>query len=149
MAARKEIVLYYQPEKDRQSGNDTKAAKLKAVLVRMGIRIKNISPEQVNQTVGYLAGFDGFEEKEQENCPDLEEEILVMKNFSNRRIDELLLNLRRAGVPKIDLKAVITDTNCKWKFYDLYLELKKEHDTMTGTNETDPKEAEANETDTV
>lgn len=149
MAARKEMVLYYQPEKDRQSGNDTKAAKLKAVLVRMGIRIKNITPEQVNQTVGYLAGFDGFEEKEQENCPDVDEEILVMKNFSNRRIDELLLNLRRAGVPKIDLKAVITDTNCKWKFYDLYLELKKEHDTMSGTNEADPKEAEANETDTV
>lgn len=149
MAARKEMVLYYQPEKDRQSGNDTKAAKLKAVLVRMGIRIKNISPEQVNQTVGYLAGFDGFEEEEQENCPDVDEEIMVMKNFSNRRIDELLLNLRRAGVPKIDLKAVITDTNCKWKFYDLYLELKKEHDTMSGTNETDPKEAEANKTDTV
>lgn len=81
MAARKEMVLYYQPEKDRQSGNDTKAAKLKAVLVRMGIRIKNISPEQVYQTVGYLAGFDGFEEKEQENCPDVEEEILVMKIF--------------------------------------------------------------------
>lgn len=149
MTARKEMVLYYQPEKDRQSGNDTKAAKLKAVLVRMGIRIKNISPEQVNQTVGYLAGLDGFEEKEQEGCPGVEEEILVMKNFSNRRIDELLLNLRGAGVPKIDLKAVITDTNCKWNFYDLYLELKKEHDTMSGTIETDSKDAEANETETV
>lgn len=136
MAARKEMVLYYQPEKDRQSGNDTKAAKLKAVLVRMGIRIKNISPDQTGQTVGYLAGFDGFEEMEQEECPYVEEEILVMKNFSNSRIDELLLNLRRAGVPKIGLKAVITDTNCKWKFYDLYLELKKEHDTMSGTGES-------------
>ena len=148
MAARKEMILYYQPEKDKQSGNNTKAAKLKAVLVRMGIRIKNISPEQVNQTVGYLAGFDGFEEKEQEECPYVEEEILVMKNFSNRRIDELLLNLRRAGVPKIDLKAVITDINCNWKFYDLYLELKKEHDTMSGTNETDANEAETDETET-
>ena len=133
MAVRKEMVLYYQPEKERQSGNDTKTAKLKAVLVRMGIRIKNITPDQVNQTVGYLAGFNGFEESEQEDCPSVEEEILVMKNFSNQRIDELLLNLRRAGVPKILLKAVITDTNCKWKFYDLYLELKKEHDTMSGT----------------
>ena len=81
MAARKEMVLYYQPEKDRQSGNDTKAAKLKAVLVRMGIRIKNISPDQVNHTVGYLAGFDGFEETEQMEWRDLEVEILVMKNF--------------------------------------------------------------------
>ncbi|WP_313152453.1 DUF3783 domain-containing protein [Lacrimispora sp.] len=137
MAARKEMVLYYQPEKNRQSGNDTKAAKLKAVLVRMGIRIKNISPDQVGQTIGYLAGFDGFEETEQMESPDVEEEILVMKNFSNRRIDELLSNLRRAGVPKIDLKAVITDTNCKWKFYDLYLELKEEHDAMSGTNNTE------------
>jgi hypothetical protein len=137
VAARKEMVLYYQPEKDRQSGNDTKAAKLKAVLVRMGIRIKNISPDQVGQTIGYLAGFDGFEETEQMESPDVEEEILVMKNFSNRRIDELLSNLRRAGVPKIDLKAVITDTNCKWKFYDLYLELKEEHDAMSGTNNTE------------
>lgn len=133
MAARKEMVLYYQPEKDRKSGNDTKAAKLKAVLVRMGIRIKNITLDQVSQTVGYLAGFDGFEEMEQEECPYVEEEILVMKNFSNQRIDELLLNLRRAGVPKVQLKAVITDTNCKWKFCDLYLELKKEHDTMSGS----------------
>ncbi len=136
MAVKKEMVLYYQPEKDRQTGNDTKAAKLKAVLVRMGIRIKNISPDQAGQTVGYLAGFDGFEEVEQEECPYVEEEILVMKNFSNRRIDELLLNLRRAGVPKVELKAVITDTNCSWKFYDLYLELKKEHDTMSGTGES-------------
>ncbi|WP_077612961.1 DUF3783 domain-containing protein [Clostridium sp. Marseille-P2415] len=136
MAVMKEIVLYYQPEKDRQSGNDTKAARLKAVLVRMGIRIKNISPDQLSQTVGYLAGFDGFLEQEQEECPAVEEEILVMKNFSNRRLDELLMNLKRAGVPKIALKAVITDTNCKWKFYDLYQELKKEHDTMSGEDET-------------
>lgn len=124
MAARKEMVLYYQPEKDKQSGNDTKAAKLKAVLIRMGIRIKNISPDQMGQTIGYLAGFDGFEEIKQEECPDVEEEILVMKNFSNSRIDELLLNLRRAGVPKIDLKAVITDTNCKWKFH-VFLKIRR------------------------
>jgi hypothetical protein len=37
MALIKEMVLYYQPEKERQSGNDTKASKLKGVLVRMGI----------------------------------------------------------------------------------------------------------------
>ncbi|MEY8356527.1 DUF3783 domain-containing protein [Lachnospiraceae bacterium 54-53] len=136
MAVMKETVLYYRPEKDSQSGNETKAAKLKAVLVRMGIRIRNISPDQTGQTVGYLAGMDGFEEQAKEEGQVLEEEILVMKNFSDRRIDELLLNLRRAGVPKIALKAVITDTNCKWKFCDLYQELKKEHDTMSGKDDT-------------
>ncbi len=135
MAVTKEMVLYYQPEKDKQDGNGTKAAKLKSVLVRMGIRIKNISPDQTNQTVGYLAGYDGFEEQAGEEAVPVDEEILVMKNFSNHRIDELLMNLRRAGVPKIALKAVITDTNCKWKFSDLYQELKKEHDAMSGKKE--------------
>ncbi len=135
MAMKKEMILFYQPEKDKQSGNDTKASRLKGVLVRMGIRIKNISPDQVNQTVGYLAGISGYEAQPQKECPAVEEEILVMKNFTSRRIDELLMNLKKAGVPKIALKAVITDTNCTWKFYDLYQELKKEHDTMSGKDE--------------
>jgi hypothetical protein len=124
MAVTKELVLYYQPEVEKQTGNDSKAAKLKTVLIRMGIRIRNISSDQMNQTVGYLAGIEGFDET-------AFEEILVMKNFSNRRVDELLLNLRRAGVPKVQLKAVVTDTNCKWRFYDLYEELKEENEAMS------------------
>ena len=134
--AAKEMVLYYQPEREKEAGNASKAAKLKGVLIRMGIRIKNITPEQTGQTVGYLAGFDGFDERETEEgtvLPELEEEMLVMKNFTNRRIDELLAGLRRAGVPKV--KAVVTETNCGWTFYALYEELKKEREAMTKKDE--------------
>lgn len=136
--AAKEMVLYYQPEREKEAGNASKAAKLKGVLIRMGIRIKNITPEQTGQTVGYLAGFDGFDERETEErtvLPELEEEMLVMKNFTNRRIDELLAGLRRAGVPKVELKAVVTETNCGWTFYALYEELKKEREAMTKKDE--------------
>ena len=63
MALKKETVLYYCPDKDKENGNESRIAKLKAVFVRMGIRIKNVSEDQMNQTVGYLAGFDGFEEQ--------------------------------------------------------------------------------------
>ena len=136
MSAKKEMVLYYCPEKDSQKGNDTRIARLKAVLVRMGIRIKNISPDQTDQTIGWLAGLDGFEEQPAEECPVVEEEVLIMKNFSSRRIDELLMNLKRSGVSKIALKAVITDTNSKWSFYELYQELKKEYETMSGKEES-------------
>ena len=136
--AAKEMVLYYQPEREKEAGNASKAAKLKGVLIRMGIRIKNITPEQTGQTVGYLAGFDGFDERETEEgtvLPELEEEMLVMKNFTNRRIDELLAGLRRAGVPKVELKAVVTETNCGWTFYALYEALKKEREAMTKKDE--------------
>ena len=139
--ASKEMVLYYQPESMKNGGNASKAAKLKGVLVQMGIRIKNISPEQADQKIGYLAGYDGYEENTdsrengEEVHPAIEEEMLVMKNFTSRRIDELLAALRKAGVPKIALKAVVTETNCNWTFYALYEELKKEHEAMSKKDE--------------
>lgn len=147
------MVLYYNPNQSPY------AAKLKGVLVRMGIRIKNITPEQTGELVGTLAGMPGYAEGEElwkqaitqkesrelaenEGDPDMAgqssisqipEEILVMKNFTGRRIDELLLNLRKAGVPKIALKAVITEQNSRWTFYQLYEEIKKEHLAMTAS----------------
>lgn len=159
MAPLKEMVLYYNPNQSPY------AAKLKGVLVRMGIRIKNITPEQTGELVGTLAGMPGFAEGEelwkqaitqkesrelaekaedtseqksfdmtdQDSIPQIPEEILVMKNFTGRRIDELLLNLRKAGVPKIALKAVITEQNSRWTFYQLYEEIKKEHLAMTAS----------------
>ena len=144
----KETVLYYSPAPAAY------VAKLKGVLVRMGIRIKNIDPKQINQKVGYLAGMPGFtetvkdasqgEEKEkgqqeseklserEEPALLIPEEMLVMKNFTNRRLDELLTNFRKAGVPKIALKAVITEQNSQWTFYQLYGELNSEHAAMSG-----------------
>ena len=130
MAPLKEMVLYYTPNQSPY------AAKLKGVLVRMGIRIKNITPEQTGELVGTLAGMSGFaadltDTADQNPIPQIPEEILVMKNFTGRRIDELLLNLRKAGVPKIALKAVVTEQNSHWTFYQLYEEIKKEHLAMT------------------
>ena len=51
--ARHELVLYYNPEVS------SKVMKLKGVLVRMGVRIRNVAPEQVLQQVGTLAGISG------------------------------------------------------------------------------------------
>lgn len=125
MAVPKETVLYY----NQTSGQ--KASLVKSVLVRMGIRIKNISPGQVTQKVGYLAGLPGYEEEEKmADQPVIEEEILVMKGFTSSRIDGLLYELRRAKVPKIELKAVLTESNCSWTFYELYQEIKKEHESF-------------------
>lgn len=46
MATAKELVLYYTPEKSDAD------RLLKGVLVRMGIRIRNITPEQTAEKVG-------------------------------------------------------------------------------------------------
>ena len=123
MAKLTETVLYYNPGRPETMKH---VAMMKSVLVRMGIRIRNIGPEQVLETVGYLAGMDGFQV-----LPVIPVEMMVLKQFSNRRLDELLMNLRKAGVPRIGLKAVLTEHNSTWTFYHLYEELKEEHETMT------------------
>ena len=76
MGRNRETVLYYTPESTK------KTAKLKAVLIQMGVRIKNIGACQVGERVGYLAGMDGYEKNEiGEALPLISQEVLVMKDF--------------------------------------------------------------------
>lgn len=123
----KETVLYFTPKKTPQT------AALKGLLIRMGIRIKNIAPEQVNEQVGALAGIAGFEKSgttaDPETVAKLQEEMLVLCNFSEARLDALLQGMRKSGV-RISLKAMLTESNCSWTFLQLYEELQEEHARM-------------------
>lgn len=124
-----ELVLYYNPEVS------SKVMKLKGVLVRMGVRIRNVAPGAGASAVGRLAGISGYERPEngavqETELPAIPDEMLVMHGFTGRRIDELLLGLRKAGVPKVELKAVVTESNAGWTFYHLYEEIKEEHQRM-------------------
>lgn len=125
----KETVLYYNPNKAAH------ASKLKSVFVRMGIKIKNISEDQLDEKVGYLVGLEGFETCENKTLDFdvIEEEMLVMKDFSDRRLNELLMQMRKAGIPRIALKAVVTEHNVNWTFRALYKEIKEEHEQMSGS----------------
>jgi len=132
MAKTMETVLYYNPGRPETMKH---VAMMKSVLVRMGVRIKNIGPEQVLEKVGYLAGMEGYEAAGTGagpgGLPVIPEEVMVLKQFSSQRLDMLLSALRRAGVPRIALKAVLTEHNSDWTFFHLYQELKEEHETMT------------------
>ena len=108
-----ESVLYYH------NGDAKSAGKVLSVFVRLGIRIRRVEPDQVMEKVGYLAGL-----------PKIQESVLIMRNFSGGRLDYLLYNLRKSGVPPIPLKAVLTPSNAEWTFYQLYEELKEEHARM-------------------
>lgn len=137
MAVNKETVLYYNPGDPETAKH---VALMKSVLVRMGIRIRNVGPDQIHETVGYLAGLEGYPSREEakgmldgqedETPLAIPVEVMVLKQFSDRRLDELLMNLRRAKVPRIRLKAVLTEHNSHWSFYQLYEELWKEHQAM-------------------
>ena len=131
-----ELVLYYSTGDPRMKKQEMM---MKSVLVRMGVKIRNVAPDQVMESVGYLAGVPGFEKREvlqqpeaEEKIPQITEQMLVMKDFNSRRINTLLLNLRKAKVPKINLKAIVTEQNAGWSFYHLYEEIGEEHRRMNG-----------------
>ena len=131
-----ELVLYYSTGDARMKKQEMM---MKSVLVRMGVKIRNVAPDQVLESVGYLAGVSGFEKREvsetletEEKLPEITEPMLVMRDFTGRRIDTLLLNLRKAKVPKINLKAIVTEQNAGWSFYHLYEEIGEEHRLMNG-----------------
>ena len=130
-----ELVLYYSTGDPRMKKQEMM---MKSVLVRMGVKIRNVAPDQVLESVGYLAGMPGFEKGEvpeqgkTEEMPQITEQMLVMRDFTSRRIDTLLLNLRKAKVPKINLKAIVTEQNAGWSFYHLYEEIGEEHRKMNG-----------------
>ena len=131
-----ELVLYYSTGDPRMKKQEMM---MKSVLVRMGVKIRNVAPDQVMESLGYLAGVPGFEKREvlqqseaEEKIPQITEQMLVMKDFTSRRIDTLLLNLRKAKVPKINLKAIVTEQNAGWSFYHLYEEIGEEHRRMNG-----------------
>lgn len=146
MKKMQEMVLYYHAPGGVGNAEETEEANtqaektnrmLKSVLVRLGVRIKNIGPDQVTEKVGYLAGLPGYKTEQEvlsgelnEEMPFIGQDVLVMKNFTSGRIDVLLAALRKAGVPKIALKAVLTPQNADWSFYQLYQELVKEHQAM-------------------
>ena len=55
MSRSTEMVLFYTPD------TTARTTRLKGIFVRLGIRIRNITAEQVGETIGYLAGLEGFE----------------------------------------------------------------------------------------
>lgn len=121
----RETVLYFAPD------GTSHTPLLKGVLAQMNIKVKNLTPERCAQRIGWLTGVEGVEKRElsenfQRYAPVLDEELMVMAGFTDGRLDELLENLKKAGVPKIRLKAIVTETNARWTVYQLYDQLKAE-----------------------
>ena len=139
----KEMVLYYAPE------NAVNVGLVKGVLVQMGIRIKNLTPGRCEKKIGYLAGLDGFEDESmvpgrpgvlgmgQQAFPipvkyssvsgeGINEELLILCGFTEERLELLLGRLKKSGVPRSVMKAIITESNAHWTVYELYSHLAEE-----------------------
>ena len=132
-------VLYYS-----LPGNK-KANKTRSLLLRLGVRLISVAPEDTQKTIGELIGRQEIKEADlgapleesvheksgasfPEELPSLiEDEVMVFFNFSEGAFDRVLRELKKSHVPD-PLKAVVTGTNVSWPFIRLYAELRRERE---------------------
>lgn len=130
MIAHKPKILYFDNHQSE------KIRLFEGQLRRMGIDLVTVRPEHLHQTVGYLAKIKGFPPRKLsviEPAPFVGEEIMVLCNFSNEKLDELLASMKNKILPQVSLKAVLTSQNCFWTFAQLYEELTEEREHLKST----------------
>ena len=123
MAVSREKALYFEP------GDTVRNALVKSVLIRMGIRIRPVAPEEIGQTVGFLLGRKDFAARQQAETAVLDAPLLVLDGLTDQRLNVLLREMKKAGAA-VSYKAVATETNLGWLLYQLYEELAAEHEAM-------------------
>ena len=115
MAQNTEMVLFYAPDPA-----DPAISRAKGIFFRMKVRLRPVSPDQLHQTVGHLAGLKDCPAREAPDpCPVVDQPMLVLCGFSASRLDTL----------------VLTATNRDWPLCDLYRELVEEHRQMSGQDQ--------------
>ena len=102
--------------------------KLKLCLHRLGLRCRDVSPEEQGHPLGLLLGLDGYDPGEPGAA--FTEEMLVMHELSREQFSALLDALRREHL-SVALKAVVTETNVAWSSERLHRELAAEHAAMS------------------
>lgn len=117
-----EAVFYYRPAPTAHE------EALRRVCAVQGVRFRPLSLADCGQTVGALVGLSGYERTDETDAPAIEEEVLILHRFDGRTIDRFLAALRKAGIPKIALKAVVTEHNAGWTLAALRTELCREHE---------------------
>lgn len=143
MSLKPTVLLYNFTDKRRRN-------KVNTFCAMNGIRVKAVEKEQYGKPVLALVdkeaetlfaeadrgnsaseGEKPGEEPEREQA-DFADEMLVMCQVGSK-MNALLSYLRKEKVI-VPLKAALTPTNQFWNSVELYQEIRKEHEQMTGRN---------------
>lgn len=149
MALKPTVLLYNFSDKRRRN-------KVNAFCAMHGIRVKTVEKEQYGKPVLALADKEAEilfadanesragsgkgtpdeaqEGEEGKGQADFADEMLVMCQVGGK-MNALLSYLRKEKVV-VPLKAVLTPVNQFWNSVELYHEIRKEHEQMTGQEES-------------
>lgn len=117
------ILMFNITDKTRYDGV------IKAALP-LRVKIKKVDREEYLQPIGYLVGNKDIDPTlEKYEGPELGDEMLLFSDLAGNKLNQLLISLKKSAV-RINLKAVLTESNQKWNTIQLYEELTKEHEAL-------------------
>ncbi len=117
-------ILLFNMNKDRQLS-------IEKLCRSLSIKSSYIKLSSYSQSLGYLAGIQGFPRTPSTfNGAELESEMLIFSGMDSGLTDRFLQAAKDNHLPPITLKAIVTPTNIFWTPIKLYQELKKEHNSF-------------------
>lgn len=118
----KPIVLLYNLGTDTATGS-----RLAQVLENLNIEVKNITGDLLGEEVGYLAELDGFEASGETYKGDsFDTQFMLMCNLGEALLDKVLAGMKENNVT-VNHKAILTQYNRYYKFYELISDIQDEH----------------------
>lgn len=118
-------VVLYNLDQDSSRG-----ARLRSILADLNIPVQEMTYAHLNETVGYLAGLDGYEAAEGAyDGKEYTTEFMLLCNLPETLLDRFLDAMQDNGL-RIDHKAVVTAYNQDSCYYELMDEIANEHDVF-------------------
>ena len=125
----KETILIFQVEDPAMKSSISQA------LLPFHIRLKKVELSDYRKPLGALVGLPGFEataDNDTEACVPLPAPMMIFAGLTESRLDQVLRQLRSKKIP-LPYKAVLTAANQVWTPMQCFMELKREHDSMTSS----------------
>lgn len=122
----KETLLLYHFDDKIKSG-------IENIAQQLGIEVQYIEDHQIHETMGYILNIDGFEKSEPlDKEIQLENEFMFFAGMTDQQLDLLLEIFKVSGVPFIPYKAMLTERNVEYTFYQLYQNVAHEYEQISG-----------------
>ncbi len=105
---------------------------VRAVMDKLGVAVRTITPANLGDPVGSVAGMVGLHPaRTPYEGPAFEEEFMLVCNCSSAQLDDMLAAMREANA-SVACKAQVTPYNRLWPLRKLMEEVAREHAALNG-----------------
>ncbi len=115
-------------------------SKMRQIFAMLRLRMRPVAPDRYRLPLKDLAAGKGEAGAMEEPFP---ERVLVFCNLNDALLNQVLEVVRVAGLPDIDFKAVMTETNREWDSYRLLEHLREEREAIRAAKERKAAEEQA------